>query len=90
MLVHPDYEFGRPENESHYQRLLESFLSDKCDVMTLGEIADWWNTRRDAVINIADDQISVESANSNSSSNVFELQLVKGFDNDGFKVETIS
>ena len=90
VLVHPDYEFGRPENEGHYQRLLESFLSDKCDVMTLGEIADWWDTRRDAVINIAGDQISVESANGNSSSNVFELQLVKGFDNDGFKVETIS
>jgi len=49
LLVHPDYDFGLPENQDEYRRLLEDFTRDpRCDIMILGEIAKWW-TRRDRV-----------------------------------------
>jgi peptidoglycan/xylan/chitin deacetylase (PgdA/CDA1 family) len=46
LLVHPDYEFGLPENQDEYRRLLENFTRDpRCDIMTLDEIATWWSLR---------------------------------------------
>jgi len=49
LLVHPDYDFGFPENQDEYRKLLENFtMYPKCDIMTLDEIARWW-CRRDGV-----------------------------------------
>ena len=72
LLVHPDYDFGFPENQDEYRKLLEHFTMDrKCDIMTLDEIARWW-CRRDGVswklesgrmeLNVADEKIGPDNS----------------------------
>ncbi len=42
LLVHPDYDFGMEEYKMEYLHLLDGFRSDdKCEILTLGEMANW-------------------------------------------------
>ncbi len=91
LLVHPDYEFGRPENEAEYQRLLETFLEDdECELMTLGEMSEWWTRRRSVSIDTSDGYVSIRSQGNTVPSDDFQLQIITGYGPEGFKVESLS
>jgi hypothetical protein len=87
LLVHPDYELGQEEGREEYLRLLKSFRSDPaCDIMTLGEMAQWWIYRQESCI----DEDGMINAHSNESKDVvgeLELELVMGYGSYGFQIE---
>ena len=86
LLVHPDYEFGQPENTEEYYRLLERFKSDpECEILTLGELANWWTRRANAKIETHDGETSIRYADNDWPRNL-ELELVTGYGDDGFEV----
>jgi hypothetical protein len=86
LLVHPDYEFGQPENTEEYHRLLEKFRSDpECEILTLGELAQWWTHRANARIETHNGNISIHYGD-NDRQRDLELELVTGYGRDGFEV----
>ncbi len=89
LLVHPDYEFAS-SGIAEYERLLRSLLQPGCDAMTLGELADWWEFRRSARIDVEDGQAKLMAEGNLGSKDDLELQLVRGYGEDGFKVETLN
>ena len=91
VLVHPDYEFGSEENVADYQRLVSVFQKDsECDVMTLGELSSWWKRRSSSYLDSSGDKPFVRSDGRNGQENDFALQLITGFDDQGFRMEEIS
>ena len=91
LLTHPDYEFGNAENRDEYHRLLNSFRSDpECDIMTLGEIVDWWNLRNRARIQLGGDHVSIVSQDSENLTRDLQVELVTDYGEDGFKVADVS
>jgi hypothetical protein len=88
LLVHPDYEFAMKESANEYRRLLEKFVSDpKCDIMTLGEMADWWKHRARARWESTDGHLTIVSP---EGPFMLQPELVTGFGNKGFTSETLS
>ena len=91
LLVHPDYEFAEPENKREYERLLERFRSDPdCDIMTLGEMTEWWNMRSQARIQIDDGNLSIACQGPMQGAGDLQAQLVTGYGDDGFSVVNVS
>jgi len=89
LLVHPDYEFGQPENSEEYYRLLERFKSDpECEILTLGELARWWTHRANSQIETGNGDISIRYGDKEWSGDL-ELELVTGYGRDGFKIERV-
>jgi hypothetical protein len=89
LLVHPDYEFGQPENSEEYYRLLERFKSDpECEILTLGELAQWWTHRANSQIETGNGDISIRYGEKDWSGDL-ELELVTGYSGDGFKIVRI-
>ena len=89
LLVHPDYEFGQPENAEEYSRLLEKFKSDpECEILTLGELAEWWIHRANSRIETRNGSMSIQYGD-NGRSGDLELELVTGYGRDGFKVSRL-
>ncbi len=89
LLVHPDYEFGQPENREEYYRLLERFRSDpECEILTLGELARWWTHRANSKIETSNGDISINYRDKDWSGDL-ELELVTGYGRDGFKIVRI-
>ncbi len=89
LLIHPDYEFGQPENTEEYYRLLEKFKSDpKCGILTLGELAQWWTHRANARIETHNGNLSIQYGDKDRPGDL-ELELVTGYDRDGFKVSRL-
>ena len=89
LLVHPDYEFGQPENSEEYYRLLERFKSDpECEILTLGELARWWTHRANSQIETGSGDISIRYGDKEWSGDL-ELELVTGYGRDGFKIVPI-
>jgi len=90
LLIHPDYEFGEAEHKQDYERLLESFRSDQeCDIMTLGEMTEWWKVRKEARIQMNDNKVSIISPERSDMSSELQPQLVTGYGGDGFNVVNI-
>jgi hypothetical protein len=86
LLIHPDYEFGQPENTEEYHRLLEKFKSDpECEILTLGELAQWWTHRANSHIETHNGNTSIQYGDSDQTHNL-ELELVTGYGHDGFEV----
>jgi len=89
LLVHPDYEFGQPENSEEYYRLLERFKSDpECEILTLGELARWWTHRANSQIETGNGDISIRYGDKDWSGDL-ELELVTSYGPDGFKIVRI-
>ena len=89
LLVHPDYEFGQPENSEEYYRLLARFKSDpECEILTLGELARWWTHRANSQIETGNGDISIRYGDKEWSGDL-ELELVTGYGGDGFKIVRI-
>jgi len=90
ILIHPDYELGMKENLSEYQRLLENFVSDPtCQIMTMGELADWWRQRESASWRIRDNQMDLVHSDGRIASDL-DAELVTGYGDHGFTVEILS
>lgn len=86
LLVHPDYEFGQRDGVNEYRRLLKEFRSDpSCDVMTLGEMAEWWRNRQESYID-STGEIKNRSGRKNDLLSSLRKELVIGYDSDGFEI----
>jgi hypothetical protein len=91
LLVHPDYEFGLEGGQDEYRRLLQSFRSDpSCDIMTLGEIAEWWTNREQSQISMTDGKAILRQANTQAGVQELELEFVTEYGSEGFKTERVS
>ncbi len=91
LLVHPDYEFAQPEYLEDYQRLLHSLTRDsRCEVMTLGQLADWWVFRNGAHLMIGGNGSISLQGDSVERLEQLTPQLVTGYGGDGFTVETLT
>ena len=89
LLVHPDYEFGQRENTEEYYRLLDTFRSDpKCEILTLGELAQWWTHRANSRIETHNGNVSIQYGDKDWPGDL-ELELVTGYGRDGFKVSRL-
>jgi len=89
LLVHPDYEFGQPENAEEYYRLLDRFRSDpECEILTLGELAEWWTHRANSRIETHDGNVSIQYGDKDRQGDL-KLELVTGYGRDGFKVSRL-
>jgi peptidoglycan/xylan/chitin deacetylase (PgdA/CDA1 family) len=87
LLIHPDYEFGQPENAEAYYRLLELLKSAPgCETMTLGELTRWWTYRADANIETINGQTRIQSPQVGDRPGDLQLELVTGYGPDGFKI----
>jgi len=87
LLVHPDYEFGQPENMEEYYRLLDRFRSDpECEILTLGELAQWWTHRANSRIETHNGNVSIQYGEKDRPADL-ELELVTGYGSEGFEVE---
>ena len=85
LLVHPDYEFAEDKHIGQYVRLLEKYCEDsKCDVMTLGEMSEWWKKRQAFSWKIEDGTVNARPESRNEE---FELRVVTGYGKDGFTEE---
>lgn len=91
LLVHPDYELAQEENLPEYSRLLQAFASDeRCQLMTLGDLNDWWKIRGHARWKMLDGKPTLISDDTQGTSFRLEPELVTGYGPDGFTVETLS
>ena len=89
LLVHPDYELAMEENVHEYQRLLENFASDpQCDIMTLGEMADWWQYRALAKWS-ANSNATIVSPKGGAPGMELQAELVTGYGSGGFTTERL-
>ncbi len=89
LLVHPDYEFASAENLDEYRRLIQRFSQDpECDLMTLGEMAAWWQGRSKSTLNTRYGEV-VFTPGPHTNPEDFQLQLVKGYGESGFEVEDL-
>ncbi len=90
LLVHPDYELAHPDNISEYRRLLESFTSDPaCQIMTLGEMADWWRHRARTQWNLMGEKPTLISDGIEGGSHL-QPELVTAYGENGFATEALA
>jgi hypothetical protein len=90
LLVHPDYELGMVEWESEYRRLLEHFASDpSCDIMTLGEMSDWWRYRARAQWIATEANPSIVSPDGGARGMELQAELVTAYGSGGFTIERL-
>jgi hypothetical protein len=90
LLIHPDYEFGLEGGQDEYHRLLQTFRSDpSCDIMTLGELADWWAKRERCQIVVTEGKVTLQQANSQTDAGP-QLEFVTTYGKEGFRVETLA
>ena len=88
LLVHPDYEFGMPENQPEYARLLEGFSRDpECEIMTLGELSEWWKLRSKAQWRTSDEQPALPALAETREE--LRTELVTGYGSQGFITEPL-
>ena len=88
ILIHPDYEFGMPENESEYARLLKRFSNDpECKIMKMRDIARWWRKRSEAYIDISDGEPKIRSRRDGTFIEDLDLQIVSGYGVNGFEFQ---
>ena len=88
LLVHPDYEFAQPKYLQEYQKLLHSLTQNPgCQVMTLGELADWWDFRNRAHLVTRTNGSLELRGGSVEQLQQLTPQLVTGYGRDGFKIE---
>ena len=86
MLVHPDYEFGMPENRPEYKRLLEGFSRDpECEIMTLGGLSEWWRLRSKAPWRSGEEQSALPALVETREE--VRTELVTGYGSQGFITE---
>jgi len=86
LLVHPDYEFGMPENRREYTRLLEGFSRDpECEIITLGELSEWWKLRSKARWRTGDEQSALPALA--ETRDELQTELVTGYGSQGFITE---
>src|SRR2546425_607746 len=93
LLVHPDYDFGLPENQDEYRRLLEVFTQDpKCSIMTVDEIARWWSQRDGVFWSLENGPMQLSIANEPLGlGNEIQVKLATDYDDrTGLKTEPIS
>jgi hypothetical protein len=91
LLTHPDYEFGLEGGQEEYRRLLQSFRSDpSCDIVTLGELADWWASREQSQIRLIEGKASLQQPNGQAGAEGLELEFVTAYGSEGFKVERLA
>jgi hypothetical protein len=91
LLIHPDYEFGLGGGQEEYHRLLQSFRSDpSCDIMTLGELAEWWSNRQKSQISMTEGKTSLQKANGQAGAEELEVEFVTEYGSEGFKVERLA
>lgn len=89
LLVHPDYEFGLPENLGEYERLLQGIRQPRSDLMTLGKMAEWWRFRSTASWRAVDGRVELRHEGPPEADSGLEVQLVKSYGDGGFEVETL-
>ena len=88
LLAHPDYEFGQEGGREQYSRLLSSFRSDpSCDIMTLGEMADWWQYRQQSSIDNSGEIKTDPGYVRKLFGGELELGIVTGYGPDGFLIQ---
>ncbi len=92
LLIHPDYDYAFQENEVDYRHLIGSFLNDySCDIMTMKELLDWWTHRSYAKIWTFHGEPRIVSQEMTRTEEValegLALELVTGYDDEGFRVE---
>ncbi len=91
LLVHPDYDYGMESHGTEYSRILQSFRDDSsCDMLTLGEAADWWSFRSSAQLDDSDDGLKVRSPAPDERIKDLEIQLVTSYDTHGFTIEHLN
>ncbi len=91
LLIHPDYEFAQPEYLEDYQRLLHTLTQDSmCEVMTLGQLADWWDFRNSAQLAIRGNVgIGLHGALAERLEQLTP-QIITGYGSDGFTIEALN
>ena len=88
LLVHPDYEFARPEYLEDYQKMLHAITQNPmCEVMTLGELADWWIFRNKVEPKVEGNGTIGLRGGLEERLEQLNPQLVTGYSHDGFTVE---
>ena len=88
LLIHPDYDYGLPENGDDYKKILEHFTNDaSCQVTTMENLVDWWKKRMDSTIDPSTAQVIHPRNHSTSQDQLANMELVHGFGPTGFKVE---
>lgn len=94
LLIHPDYEYGLPENEGDYKSLLEAFQADiSCEMLTMKQIAGWWKKRMETSIDLSNTEprlIRPQPTASASTEDGLHIEMITGYDKDGFRVEAYS
>jgi hypothetical protein len=72
-----------------YYRLLEKFKSDpECEILTLGELAEWWTHRANSRIETRNGHVSIQYGDKDRPADL-ELEIVTGYGRDGFKVSRL-
>jgi hypothetical protein len=90
LLIHPDYEFGLEGGQDEYHRLLQTFRSDpSCDIMTLGELAEWWAKRERCQIVVTEGRVSLQQAKCQTEVGL-ELEFVMTYGIEGFGVKKLA
>ncbi len=90
LLVHPDYDLAQKENLADYKRLLENFTRDpNCQIMTLGELTDWWKYRASASWKTSQDGVELVVPNVSNESHELVVELVTGYGSNGFTTEPL-
>jgi peptidoglycan/xylan/chitin deacetylase (PgdA/CDA1 family) len=89
ILVHPDYDYGKEQYKNEYTQLLDRFKKDhECDLMTLGEVARWWNSREDAYIDGTNGALVIRSRRDEREQTDQQIEVLTGYDErKGFLVE---
>jgi hypothetical protein len=87
LLIHPDYEFGQPENAEEYYHLLRALKSDpQCEILTLGDLARWWTFRANSQIETIKGDTRIRYPEGGDQPGDLELELIMGYGSEGFEV----
>ncbi len=91
LLIHPDYDFGMEDHGTEYSRILRSFRDDSyCEILTLGEAADWWSLRSSAQLENSNGSLKVRSPASDERVKDLEIQIVTSYGAHGFNIEHLN
>jgi len=90
LLVHPDYDFATQADSEEYSRVLRAFNEDpSCDIMTLGEVSDWWSYRQSAVLEISDDGPRISSIMKEEGGDL-EIKMATSYGKNGFIIDHLN
>jgi hypothetical protein len=77
-----------PENQPEYTRLLEGFSRDpECEIITLGELSEWWKLRSKAHWRTSDEQPGLPGLAETREE--LRTELVTGYGSQGFITEPL-